>query len=482
MTICYKGNSFKYETESVMKLFLPIEKFGFMFEETVGCGDRCIVAVENELLTVEIYCGEKHAVMSQNAGKDNEFELCRMIYKIMSEMTGIVPEWGCLTGIRPVKKINALIDNGYNKADIFNFMREKYFTSDEKLELAYLTAVTQKKYIDTINKNSFSLFVSIPFCPSRCLYCSFVSHSIDTPNAKKLLPDYVKRLCEEIAYTAKTAYELGLELDTIYIGGGTPTVLSAEQIEVIMAQIQKNFDISKIREYTVEAGRPETISAEKLKIIKKYGATRISVNPQTMNDSVLAAVGRKHTVADFLNAFRLARSLGFDNINTDTIAGLPTDTPDSFRRTIDELCTLSPESITVHALTVKRSADLYSRSDRGTDNGVSEMVGYAQKTLVGNGFLPYYLYRQKNTVDNLENTGFAKQGYECIYNIAIMEEIQTILAAGAGGSSKLYSPSENRLERVVNFKYPYEYISRFDALLDKKKKINNFYQNILQEE
>ena len=328
------------------------------------------------------------------------------------------------------------MERGLDKPEIFSVLKEKYYVSDEKLELAYSTAVTQSDALNALDKRSYSLYVSIPFCPSRCSYCSFVSHSIESAGAKKLLPDYVKKLCEEIALTAETAKELGLRLDTVYIGGGTPTVLSADQLAEVMSAVKKNFDISKIREYTVEAGRSDTITEKKLEIIRDFGATRISVNPQTMNDSVLEAIGRRHTAKDVVSAFETARRLGFGNINMDVIAGLPTDTPESFAQTIETLCGMDPESITIHTLTVKRSSALFSEEERRIDGRIGEMVGSGQKCLLGAGYLPYYLYRQKNTVENLENVGFAKAGYECLYNIYIMEEAQTILAAGAGGSDR----------------------------------------------
>ena len=383
-----------------------------------------------------------------------------------------------VTGIRPVKKVNELLERGLGKAEIFSALKEKYFVSDEKLELACRTAVTQAEALKALDKRSYSLYVSVPFCPSRCSYCSFVSHSIESAGAKKLLPDYVKKLCEEIAQTAEIAEELGLRLDTIYIGGGTPTALSAEQLEAVMSAVKKNFDISKIREYTVEAGRSDTITEKKLEIIRDFGATRISVNPQTMNDSVLEAIGRRHTAKDVVSAFEAARRLGFGNINMDVIAGLPTDTPESFARTVETLCGLDPESITIHTLTVKRSSKLFSEEERRVDGRVSEMVDFGQKYLLEKGYLPYYLYRQKNTVDNLENVGFAKAGYECLYNIYIMEEAQTILAAGAGGSTKLVNTETGKIERLFNYKFPYEYISRYDKMIAKKDGIVNFFSSI----
>jgi oxygen-independent coproporphyrinogen-3 oxidase len=481
MTICFKGNECKYEIEAVMKLFVPVQTFEFLFEETVDSGDYCIVSAEDGRLFVKAVYGGKSAertdfVSSENAD-ETELKLCRMLYHSMREITGITPAWGYLTGIRPVKKVNALLDKGLSKEKIFAALRNKYEVSDRKLELAYQTAVTQKKYFDSLDRKSFSLYVSVPFCPSRCSYCSFVSHSIESPGAKKLLPEYVKKLCEEIGQTAKIADDLNLNLDTIYIGGGTPTSLSAEQLGDVMDALQKNFDISKIREYTVEAGRSDTITAKKLEVIKEKGATRISVNPQTMNDSVLRAIGRRHTAEDVVRSFELARSIGFDNINMDTIAGLPTDTYEGFAYTIDTLCGLDPESITIHTLTVKRSSNLFGSEDIKLDSRISDMVNYGQETLSAHGYLPYYLYRQKNTVDNLENVGYAKDGYESLYNIYIMEEAQTILAVGAAGSTKLVNTSTGKIERLFNYKFPYEYISRYEKMLEKKNKIYEFYNN-----
>lgn len=467
-----------------MKLFLPIENFNFLFEEEDKSGDHAIIGYENGLAYCNVALGGR--TESKNAAvndeKDVETVLCGLLYEIMQKLTGITPPWGRLTGIRPVKKVNALLDDGYSKEEIFSTLKNEYDVSDKKLELAYNTAAVQKKYFDSLDKRSFSLYVSVPFCPSRCSYCSFVSHSIESPNAAKLLPEYAKKLCEEIRQTAQISDELGLKLDTIYIGGGTPTTLSAEQLSLVMGEIGKSFDISKIREYTVEAGRSDTITAEKLEAIKKNGATRISVNPQTMNDSVLKAIGRRHTADDVVKSFHLAREIGFDNINMDTIAGLPTDTYDGFVHTIDELCTLDPESITIHTLTLKRSSKLFREEERFVDARISDMVDYGQQKLCKEGYLPYYLYRQKNTVENLENVGFSKAGYECLYNIYIMEEAQTILAVGAAGSTKLVNTETGKIERLFNYKFPYEYISRYEKMLEKKHKIYEFYNKYLEED
>ncbi|MCM1382737.1 MAG: coproporphyrinogen dehydrogenase HemZ, partial [Muribaculaceae bacterium] len=410
--------------------------------------------------------------------KSDETELCRMLYRALNRLTGITPAWGCLTGIRPVKKVNGLLAEEKTKEEIFDILKRDYYVSDQKLELAYQTAAAQTAPLKALDRRSYSLYISVPFCPSRCSYCSFVSHSIESTGAKKLLPDYVKKLCEEIGQTAQIARELDLRLDTIYIGGGTPTALSAEQLEAVMSAVKKNFDISKIREYTVEAGRSDTITEKKLEIIRDFGATRISVNPQTMCDSVLKAIGRRHTAEDVVTAFKAARRLGFRNINMDTIAGLPTDTPEGFAHTVETLCQLDPESITVHTLTVKRSSKLFSEEEKNIGDQIGEMVDLGQKKLLDTGYVPYYLYRQKNTAQNLENVGFAKAGYECLYNIYIMEEAQTILAAGAGGSTKLVNPDTGKIVRLFNYKFPYEYISRYDKMIAKKDGIFEFFQNI----
>lgn len=486
MTVCFKGADFKYETEAILKLFFPLRHFSFFYDgdEIVPDedGDNIEISVTGTEVSVKISLGnggysEDNVTtdLEKFTKNEAEYQSCRMLFLMLRKLTGISPEWGSITGIRPVKKVNALMNEGFSKEDIREKLKEKYFISDRKFELAYLTAATQKHALDTLDKRSCSLYISIPFCPSRCIYCSFVSHSIDTPNAKKLVPLYVDKLCDELKITADIMRETGLSLDTIYIGGGTPSSLSAEQLEKVMKAVKNCFDISDIREYTVEAGRCDTITADKLKVIKAQGATRISVNPQTMNDSVLSAIGRRHDSEGVVKAFRLAREIGFDNINMDTIAGLPTDTPEGFKNTIERLIDLDPEEITVHTLTLKRSANLFREEDMVSDENIEEMVNFSFDRLTSAGYLPYYLYRQKNTLKNLENVGYAKAGKESLYNIYIMEEAQTILACGASGSTKLYDPETGKISRVFNYKYPYEYISRFDKMCEKKSEITNFF-------
>ena len=485
MTVYFENNTYKYETEAVLKLFCPLESFEFEYDKPApDQGDRIVVSVSDKLYILACLHGktcEKFLPLPEES--EYEISLCRMLYKALSEITGVTSKWGCLTGIRPVKKVNALIEEGLSKEEIFEKLKEKYYISPEKFELSYRTAVTQKNALDTLDPKSYSLYVSIPFCPSRCSYCSFVSHSIQSKGAKELIPQYVDMLCREIEETGNILRGKNTFCDTVYIGGGTPTSLSAQEIEKIMQAIAKNIDISKIREYTVEAGRADTITEDKLIAIRDNGATRISVNPQTMIDSVLKAVGRKHTAAQVEKCFALARSLGFKNINMDTIAGLPTDTTEGFKETIDRLTALDPESITVHTLTVKRSADLFKSSDDLrknylTDNSISEMVDFAFAKLTEKGYDPYYLYRQKNTVGNLENVGYAKKGYESLYNIYIMEEAQNIIACGAGGSTKLIDHSTGKITRHFNYKFPYEYISRYEKMTAYKPQLEEFLSQL----
>ncbi|MBQ1988761.1 MAG: coproporphyrinogen dehydrogenase HemZ, partial [Clostridia bacterium] len=285
-------------------------------------------------------------------------------------------------------------------------------------------------------------------------------------------------LCEEIALTGKKARELNLRLETVYIGGGTPTTLSAEQIKTVMDTVKENFDLSDCLEYTVEAGRPDTITEDKLIAIKNGGATRISINPQTMNDSVLETIGRKHTSTQTVESFKLARTLGFNNINMDLIAGLPSDTYDSFKETLDKVSKLNPESVTVHSLSMKRSSNLTIKGDfPEIEIGkiASDMVDYANTFLIEKGIIPYYMYRQSKTVGNLENVGYAKKGAECLYNVYIMDETHSIFACGASAVTKLREPGGNYIERIFNFKYPYEYIDRFNDIIARKDGINEFY-------
>ena len=478
MPIILIGNSFKYEIEAIVKLFFPTDRFDFLSSADDVCGDSYVAAglSENEdssLIYTDIRLNGDNAVhlekkLQCTTVSDKsivEHEICRLVYTVLCQKTGIEPPWGMLTGIRPVKKVVDLIRLGLSEEQIYAQLSEKYNVSKQKLKLAYETAVNQLPILDRIDSKAVSLYVSIPFCPTRCSYCSFVSHSMDS--AIKLMPEYIAALCRELEIIGRLVKDTDTKIDTIYFGGGTPTSISAADLQAVMEAVEKNFDLSAVREYSVEAGRPDTMTEEKLKVIKSLGAQRISVNPQTLNDDVLRVIGRKHSGSDALKAFELARKVGFDNINTDLIAGLPTESAESFRYTLDKITELSPESITVHTLTIKRSAALFENGRANSDNPAAEMVNYSIQKLMNCGYMPYYMYRQKNTVDNLENVGYAKKGFESYYNIFIMDETQTILGAGCAASTKLVYP-DGKISRIHNYKFPYEYIRNFDKLMEKK--------------
>ncbi|MDR2655091.1 MAG: coproporphyrinogen dehydrogenase HemZ [Oscillospiraceae bacterium] len=488
MTILTDGHVCQYEIRGLAGMFFP----GLKIELIFGGGARpegdyiysglSRESGENRLL-IEVKIGENYETArdilpdSPDFKNDCERAFGFMLYKILSKITGFAPEWGTLTGVRPVRLVRRRLSAGMSAGEIIKDLQGKYLVSPQKAALAIKTAENQRGLLEFAEGKTFSLYIGIPFCPSRCLYCSFVSHS--TEKTAGLIPDYVNKLCEEIRRTAEVAAGNGLKLSTIYIGGGTPTSLSAAQLRRLFRVIGENFDISSALEYTVEAGRADTINSEKLAAIKEGGADRISINPQTMLDSVLEAIGRRHTAAQVEESFRLARQTGFDNINMDLIAGLNTDTLEGFKYSLDRLIWLSPENITVHTLSVKRSSDAVyqGRAIYDPHGGlVSQMLEYARGRLDSAGYFPYYLYRQKNTRDNQENAGFAAPGRACLYNIFIMEEIQTILACGAGAVSKLYMPGA-KIERIFNYKFPYEYLKGFGEIIRRKQAVYNFYKN-----
>ena len=483
MNLCLLNHSYKYELEKLIRIFLPFEKIEFF--DTCNLSDCCAVSELNGLVAsakltfnskVYSYC-ENIDTNAVDKHKEEELKLATALFKCFTEAFDYKPQWGLLTGVRPAKLFSRLSKKeGSDKTE--EYFKNSLFVSDKKVELCKAAIKGEDEITSLSRPDSYSLYISIPFCPTRCSYCSFVSHSVT--QAKKLIPQYVENLCKELEITAKTAKENGLRLETVYIGGGTPTAISAEHLDKIMKVVAENFDLTNLREYTVEAGRPDTVTKEKLTVIKKNGATRISINPQTMNDSVLKAIGRKHTALQVKEAFNLARECGHNNINMDLIAGLPTDDLESFKTTVYEILKLNPESVTVHSLSFKRAADLsldktYENINLG--NIASDMVDFANKTLSENGILPYYMYRQSKTVGNLENVGYAKAGFECLYNVYIMDETHTILACGASAVTKLREPDGDYIERIFNFKYPYEYISRFGEIIARKQGVTEFYSN-----
>jgi oxygen-independent coproporphyrinogen-3 oxidase len=477
MNLYVKNHNFHFELENLTRLFFPNEKITVIrdFSEPQP---PCIYTEVSDKISISVNIGsfnKSETAVKRLTDDDNELVSAQLLYKLLCDFTGLTQPWGILTGVRPVKLLRRLAEESSEEQAVKKFEKD-FFVSNEKIALSRETEHNERKILELSKPESFSLYVGIPFCPSRCSYCSFVMASIE--RAEKLIEPYTKLLCEEIKRTAEIANKLGLRLETVYFGGGTPTTLSAEQLDTVLRTVNKSFDMSTCREFTVEAGRPDTIDIAKLFALKENKVDRISINPQTVNDEVLKTIGRKHTAQQFFDAFELARKCGFDNINTDLIAGLPTDTPESFKNSLDSIVRLNAECITVHTLCMKRASRLTTEGvtlDLQQARDAREMLAYTQNILGQNEYIPYYMYRQSRMVGNLENVGWSKKGFESLYNVYVMDETHTILACGSGGVTKLKRNNPDYLERIFNFKYPYEYIDRFDELIQRKSGIMQFY-------
>ena len=377
--------------------------------------------------------------------------------------------WGILTGIRPVKIASKLLRDGLTEDETIKYFIDEYKAAPDRARLALDLAKTEIKVTDTMYTNGVSLYIGIPFCPTRCLYCSFISNSVKSSG--KYMDDYVNCLIKEIEYTSYILKEKKVKIETVYVGGGTPTTLSYFQLDKLFLSIYKHFDLNYIKEFTVEAGRPDTITKEKLEVINAYKIDRISINPQSMNLKTLKTIGRNHTPEDIVTAYELARKCGIKIINMDVIAGLPGETFEDFKYTIEEVEKLSPENTTVHTMSIKRSSKLNEKIDSFNlteGNVVSHMVEFSKEYMSSVNKRPYYLYRQKNMLGNLENIGYAKEGFESLYNIYIMEELQSIISMGCGGVTKTIEKTTDRIERIFNVKEPKDYIERFVEMLERK--------------
>lgn len=477
MNLYVKNHNFHFELENLTRLFFPNEKITVIRDFSEPQPPYIYTEVSDKI-TISVNIGsfnKSETAVKKLTDDDNELVSAQLLYKLLCDFTGLTQPWGILTGVRPVKLLRRLAEESSEEQAVKKFEKD-FFVSNEKIALSRETEHNERKILELSKPESFSLYVGIPFCPSRCSYCSFVMASIE--RAEKLIEPYTKLLCEEIKRTAEIANKLGLRLETVYFGGGTPTTLSAEQLDTVLGTVNKSFDMSTCREFTVEAGRPDTIDIAKLFALKENKVDRISINPQTVNDDVLKTIGRKHTAQQFFDAFELARKCGFDNINTDLIAGLPTDTPESFKNSLDSIVRLNAECITVHTLCMKRASRLTTEGvtlDLQQARDAREMLAYTQNILGQNEYIPYYMYRQSRMVGNLENVGWSKRGFESLYNVYVMDETHTILACGSGGVTKLKRNNPDYLERIFNFKYPYEYIDRFDELIQRKSGIMQFY-------
>ena len=393
------------------------------------------------------------------------------LYGMLKKRTGKELPWGTLTGIRPTKIAMTRLDQGEDEKSIRSFMRDMYLTSKEKIDLSVEVAKRERELLSHIDyETGYSLYVGIPFCPTTCLYCSFTSYPIG--KWKDRTHEYLDALFKELDYVAEK--KKGCTLDTVYFGGGTPTSLSPEDLDRLITKLKGTFDFSAVQEFTVEAGRPDSITREKLEVLKKHGVGRISINPQTMKQDTLRLIGRRHTVEDVVDRFKLAREVGFDNINMDLIIGLPEETLEDVQATMEAVKALAPDSVTVHSLAIKRAARLNTMKEVYKDlkiENTQEMIDLTARYAREMGLEPYYLYRQKNMAGNFENVGYAAPGKACIYNVLIMEEQQTIIGCGAGTTTKRLFAEENRIERCENVKDVEQYISRVEEMIERKEKL-----------
>ena len=379
------------------------------------------------------------------------------------------PAWGALAGVRPTKITTKHLLEGGTPASADRLMRDVYYVTPERRQLAVDCSESTVKAVSLMDKDDLSVYVGIPFCPTRCSYCSFVSRTVGKKT--DLLDKYLAALEREIQVTARLMKESGKHLLTLYIGGGTPSILSTPQMIHLLDTLRESFDFSRCIEFTVEGGRPDTLDLEKLRAIREHGADRMSINPQTMEDSVLRACGRPHTGADVIRAYRQAEEAGFSAINMDLIAGLPTDDFDGFRRSLDAVAALNPANITVHTLALKKGADLFEkREGLSTAEEVSRMVDYSNATLRNLSYKPYYLYRQKYMSGSFENVGWSREGLDCLYNIYMMEELHTIVSLGGGGMNKVNLP-DGTLQRFHNPKFPEQYIEMIDSVCRQKEEL-----------
>lgn len=396
--------------------------------------------------------------------------------RVLNNKEKTVP-WGTLVGIRPVKRVVNMLSNGLSEEETINVLKNEYDVSDKKIDLSLSIAKRELSIIETIPDNAVSLYIDIPFCPSRCVYCSFASMPVS--EMKGFIEPYLYALYDELDTIRKIIDDLNLTIISVYIGGGTPTSILSIELDNLLYKIENTFDLSDCREFTIEAGRPDTITESKLEVMRNHGVDRISINPQSMNDKTLSVIGRKHSVEQIYKAYDSARTKGFKCINMDIIAGLPQETLEEFKNTVDKVIELKPENITVHTMSIKRAARLNQNNDFDglpISSIVDQMIDYAHEKLAQNGYNPYYLYRQKNILGDLENTGFCKEGTEGIYNICMMEEIRTVISAGVGAVTKLVKG--NRIERIFNVKDVREYLKRAEEMRQRKKYIYEFYNNM----
>ena len=490
MELFLSGPAFRYECENLCRLFFPyspvkVELWEQPLPPSPAEGPWAWASIEKGkgAYQYRVIVSDQGRLLERHGSAPDlqEYAMTNLLYGAFVELTGTHPAWGMLTGIHPVKLLRQYVEELGEEAGMRRFLDHCHVTPP-KAELARRVLHAQAPAVEALNENDFSLYVSIPFCPTRCAYCSFVSQDVE--HAKKLMDPYFQLLLVELEKVSQVTRDLGLSPVTVYIGGGTPTTLSAAQLSALCGKIRQVFDLSRCTEFTVEAGRPDTITKEKLLALREADITRISINPQSLSDQVLKNIGRRHTAQDIVEAFQLAQRLGFENINADLIVGLPGDNLESFQKTLRGVIGLGASNVTVHSLALKRSARLNAPggdlSLHSKSQETAAMMDYSIQQLTQAGFEPYYLYRQTRMAGNLENTGWAKPGTVCRYNIYTMDESSSVIACGAGGVSKLKDPYSGRLERIFNFKHPAEYITRNQEILERKDGVTALYEQFRQ--
>lgn len=475
--ILQNKKDFEYDIYSLVKAFYSKEEVTTYIEGDGRNPENSEVTIrvvyQPTQVLIEVSDGNITVKNQDKINLDDRVEakniLKHLLYGVMSKFTESELPWGTLTGIRPTKIPVALLEKGETEDEVRRYMKDTYLASDEKIDLSIDIAKREIEVLKDIDyKNGYSIYIGIPFCPTTCLYCSFTSYPI--AKWEKRVDEYLDALAKEIDYTAQ-AFQ-NKTLNTLYVGGGTPTTLTAVQLDRLLTKLETTLDYSNLKELTVEAGRPDSVTLEKFQVLKQHNVTRISINPQTMNQSTLDLIGRKHTIEQIHSAYQMAREVGFDNINMDLIVGLPDEDIEEVRYTMEEIIKLNPDSITVHSLAIKRAARLnifkeqYEKLSITNNSDIIELTADYVKRIDEE---PYYLYRQKNMAGNLENVGYAKKGKEGIYNILIMEEKQTIIAMGAGASTKIVFPDGYRIERIENVKDVDNYIERIEEMIQRKR-------------
>lgn len=477
-----KGHDFKYEVNELIKVFYFNTDINFI-ESKILPDEKSLLIVNtlsNSTVNTEVFKGNEYIasdtiddiskidIQVNDESKIAKLAVKQSVFNALTKINSIKVPWGVLTGIRPTKIVHELLDKGVGGDQIKRLLTREYKLNVEKANLTLDIALVEKNITDSVDDSKFSLYVNIPFCPTRCVYCSFQSNPIGRYG--DLVDIYTDKLIYEIQKTKSLLKDK--TIDTVYIGGGTPTSLPVENLDRIIKNIYETFNKDEIREFTVEAGRPDTINEDMLFMLHDNDIKRISINPQTMSEKTLSLIGRNHTPQDVINAYKLAKNIGFETINMDIIVGLPEEGPEEVKHTMNEILKLNPENLTVHTMAVKRASRLRENLDEyslTTQNTIEEMLSITRNYAERMDMYPYYMYRQKQILGNFENVGYSKTGKECVYNILIMEEKQTIIAVGAGGTTKICYPKENRIERVPNVKDLKEYIDRVEEMIQRKE-------------